>query len=491
MSATQINTMHVNIKQQKQKRGHTLRSDLSEWFDSDSSSTSDQHDDNDDDDGESDSTSGESSDSISTPESSPPPNRHAVLHEGDAPGTAFGAFDSDGNWYWSKRRVQDEPQQEVDAVRPVLNRHDRTQMVMTGSVGKSSSRPMRAGDVFWTGVIDEDNDDRVPYTSYTARRPSDEEGHVVLPVTLRLEDDSSSDDSESSIVTTSSASSSDSEARRRASLHMMQRLNRVSIPPRRTSVLGHGSAPRRPPSLDEISNRVVSSYRSTSPTTAQPMQQRAVSCPSPLLQFFGDVQVMVTPPTPQLPTGKIPGVVLKSPHSPHTPSYTFATDARGNLAAPAFDVAPGRQIMIAEREQAAKAWLEGFKRQQLNLNLGAGQAVPPMRTADQAEGKFAKNEREELESRTSLSGSPLIPPRRRSFGRRVSGQLQLEADTAAERGAQTESSSQDSRGSVKPAVPNRRSLVARLSLGKSGKRVSDGQGASLLAPRKVVTAAQG
>ncbi|CDR98937.1 hypothetical protein, partial [Sporisorium scitamineum] len=377
MAATQPKSTPANIKITS-NRGHQRETafclDRSVvWYESDSNSGGDTGEDGegvqeageiDDEEGEEDDSevshsadSADSSDSISTPESSPPANRHVLLHgQDEGHGPAFGAFDADGNWIWSKLRPKDDSADRSanETAQPVLNRHDRAQMVMTGSLVP------RASNNFWTGrgldkdeLRDQDDDpfDIVGYTSYQPRRLSSSEaipeGHsIVLPVRIRLEDDSSSDESESSTLTTSSGGS-DSEARRRASIHMLQRLGRnVAIPPRRASAmrLGHG-APRRPPSLDEISSRVVSGCgniygRGTPPVSAVP-QQRAVSCPSPLpLQraWFGGVQVMVTPPTPQMPAEKISGVVLKSPHMP---SCSFSTDARGNLIAPAFDVAPG------------------------------------------------------------------------------------------------------------------------------------------------------
>ncbi|CBQ68197.1 conserved hypothetical protein [Sporisorium reilianum SRZ2] len=531
MSATHQKPTPANIKissGSRHQRESALCLDRSVvWYDSDSNSGEDRGEDGEemeggrDDVGEeedeggedADSTdSGESSDSISTPESSPPANRHALLHgQDDGPATAVGAFDADGNWVWSRVRSKNDSDDRTAAhVQPVLNRHDRAQMAMTGSLVP------RASDVFWTsssgldaaGLGDQDDDpfDVVGFTSYQPRTrtsSSTREGHsIVLPVRIRLEDDSSSDESESSTLT---SSGSDTEARRRASMHMLQRLGRIAIPARRASVrLGHG-APRRPPSLDEISSRVVSGCssayaRSTPPGSAVP-QQRAASCPSPQHAWFSEVQVLVTPPTPQLPAEKIRGVVLRSANVPACP---YATDARGRLAAPAFDVAPGRHIMLAEREHQAKLWLEAFKQQQqqrLNLNVGAGGAAPPMANEAQAEATFTPS----CPTRAMLSncadardGAPTIPPRRRSFVRRVSGQLQpAHAAAPVSRSASEEvgerarsEGSGGTRGSdALPApAPNRRSLVARLSLRRSSREISKAQGA-VLAPRRPAPAA--
>ncbi|KAJ1029949.1 hypothetical protein NDA16_000862 [Ustilago loliicola] len=524
------------------------------WYngdDNDSSSGEDKEDD-----GDTDSTvSTDSADSIVTPESSSQ-HRHAILHGNDAaaPGahaTVIGAFDANGNWTWStqhpKRGLEIASLSDRDPavetgptdkaftpVKPALNRHDRTQIVMTGGGDKLSCQ-RRASDVLWSNAgnltqdlaaqedeEDDDSFDVVGYTSYHSRSVSTSriasEGHsIVVPVRIRLEDDSSSDESECSVVT-SSSSGSDSEARRQAGINMLQRLGRtITIPERRTSAirLGQG-APRRPPSLDEISNRVVGGGanvcgRGSPPGTAVP-HQRAVSCPSPLpLQraWFGEVEVMVTPPTPQMPSEKIPGVILKSPHMPSSASFT---DAYGQLIAPAFDVAPGRQIMLEERERQAKEWLEKFKSQQqerrgLHLQLGTGAIAPPMANVAQAAAKFtpsspSRSKAPSLPSsgpsndaQTGLqqhSGAPPIPPRRRSFGRRVSSQ------TAADKPMpeQTEASGSDvvyvpkrmpspiNVPSAKPecrvqvqavAATPRRSLVARLSLRRTSKELIPGQ----------------
>ncbi|TKY91008.1 hypothetical protein EX895_001007 [Sporisorium graminicola] len=567
MAATQSKATPANVKIYSDKKDR-LKSALSMdqsvvWYDSDSNSGEDAGEDGEeavegdededdegrgDDDEDGDSTdSADSSDSVSTPESSPPPNRHTLFHgQDDRPATAFGAFDATGDWVWSKRTpngASDERSEGQEAnlhVQPVLNRHDRTQMVMAESLAQ------RTSDVFWPtrGHMDvdelrdqdENSFDVVGYTSYQSRRltssSATSEGHgIVVPVRIRLEDDSSSDESECSTLT-SSSSGSDSEARRRASMNMLQRLGRnVAVPPRRASAmrLGHG-APRRPPSLDEISSRVVSGcgnvYGRGTPPVSAALQQRAVSCPSPLpLQraWFGEVQVMVTPPTPQLPAEKIPGVVLKNSHMP---SCSFSTDAWGNLVAPKFDVAPGRQIMLAEREEQAKQWLEAFKRQQqqqqqerhgLNLDLGAGNVAPPIANGTQAAAKFTPSSPTRCKTPSpslsnsadraagtlpSLSGGPVIPPRRRSFGRRLSGQLHPNAqaagptfisstasgDTTVELlHSDAPSCTQDS-GPPSPTVPNCRSLVAKLSLRRSSKEAGKTQ-APLLVPRKPVPCA--
>lgn len=480
-------------------------------------------------DGDTDSlASTESSDSVETPESSPPPGPPASLHgedSGHCP--AVGAFDANGKWSWTTGlppRVVDptalpigaptvsagSPVKAAGPVLPTLNRHSRTQMVMTGSPHKPSAH-QRVSASMWSDIEDlakdssddddEDYFDVVGFTSYqTHILPTStlqDEGHsTVVPVRIRLEEDSSSDESEDSILTDSSGCS-DPEARRQARLNMLKKLGRtVNIPPRHASAsqLGQG-APRRPPSLDEISSRIGAvsggpSRRGTSP------HQRAVSCPSPLLtqrERFGEVEVMVTPPSPQMSTEKILGVVLRNHHMPWP---AFATDAQGRLVAPAFDVAPGRQILLEERQRQAKEWLEQFKAQQqarpgLNLRLGTGPIAPPMPNGEQAAATFAKS-RPTLSRAASFSGhvsdtqalpqtqhhgAPPIPPRRRSFAHRrpelpvPSGSVPSPSISAVSRQQSDTPERDQSQGKAPAPRPEprqppmaRRSLVARLSL---------------------------
>ena len=475
------------------------------WYDNDSDSGEDKGQD-----GDTDSlTSAESSDSVTTPESSPPHLHLSVLHGDEAQcSPTVGAFDADGNWAWStQRRAQEtrlleEEQQTLseDLTRKsatpansALNRHDRTHVVMTCAVDKLGCR-RRVSDTLWSDVrslpLDmgeadhEDQFDVMGFTSYPSPTSAPEtvtEGHsIVVPVRISFEDDSSSDESESSIVTTSSTGS-ESEARRLAGFNMLQRLGRtIAIPQRRAFAvrLGQG-APRRPPSLDEISSRVVAGGcgalgQGLPPGSAVP-HQRSVSCPSPLpLQCgrFGEVRVMVTPPTPRMSTEKISGVVLKSPHMP---SPAISTDSSGNLLAPAFDVAPGRKIMLEERERQAKEWLAKFKsqqqeRQSLNLKLGPSTVAPPMANSAQAVATITPSSptrskappqvtfepsNDGLDSLRQQKDAPPIPPRRRSFARR----LPVPATTGKR--VQTLASN-DRSSAITPVVPSRPEVPERV-----------------------------
>ena len=217
---------------------------------------------------------------------------------------------------------------------------------------------------------------------------------------------------------------------------------------------------------------------------------------------------MVTPATPKMSAEKIPGVVLKSPHMPS--SASFSTDALGHLLAPAFDVAPGRQLILEERERQAKRWLENFKSQQqqqerqgLNLKLGAGPVAPPMAHGAQAAaiitpssptrntaGSHGPHDDAPTALRQSRGGPP-IPPRRRSFGRRIP--MQPTSNEPVPPPAVPSPSPTGSAGGH-PEVPERirspiniptvraegstastmrRSLVARLSLRRSSKELRD------------------
>lgn len=488
------------------------------WHDNDSYSGEDRGDD-----GDADSmTSAESDDSVATPEQSPPHHRHAILYGEEGHHAPFaGAFDAQGNWvrssHWVKEREQEttlseegiaercpDKKGEVSMI-PTLNRHDRTKMAMTGSIGSSPchrSTLSRCDDSSHE-LSDEDEDDHfdvVGFTSYpTGAVPANRisEGHsVVVPVRLRFEDDSSSDESAGSAITNSSSGSSDSEARRRASVNMLQRLGKhVAIPQRFASArrLGHGQdAPRRPPSLNQISDRVVAgttSARCTSPGTAVPCQ-RSVSCPSPIpvqRELFGEVEVMVTPPTPKMPAEKIPGVVLKSPH---TPRRAISIDAFGQLMAPAFDVAPGRQLIMEEKERQAKEWLELFRKRQqeshrLYLRFGTGEAAPPMPNATQAAAIITPSSPTRSTSMSNAApghvrqqpGGPPIPPRRRSFGMQIAGppsafsaaSSSTDGHYVADRTRSTVNVPSNVESDLRDRPTRRRSIVARLSMRKSSK----------------------
>ncbi len=156
--------------------------------------------------------------------------------------------------------------------------------------------------------------------------------------------------------------------------------------------------------------------------------------------------MLVTPPTPKLPSPKFPAWYSKTLTSP---PRTVRTDAAGKLIAPLFDVAPGRQIMLAERERQATEWLEKFKAQQRehqervgsNLRVGAGQVDPPMANVAEAEATFStpSSPTRSTSSRSlrpagghameQHKGGPPIPLRRRSFGRQISPSLAAPATT--------------------------------------------------------------
>ncbi|PWN49495.1 hypothetical protein IE53DRAFT_140896 [Violaceomyces palustris] len=165
---------------------------------------------------------------------------------------------------------------------------------------------------------------------------------------------------------------------------------------------------RRPPSLDQISSRFNQSLRlfhknsptalglgSRSPNTPGMRHWRSVSCPSPVTPFthqFGQVEVIVTPPTPrpsetEFSSFVVPGVVLRSLNSashsnPSSPGSDF-NEIDSKLAAPPFDVAPGRQIMLDERMKYFKALEKASResevesRQRGRDEEGIGSPVPP------------------------------------------------------------------------------------------------------------------
>ncbi|PWY97315.1 hypothetical protein BCV70DRAFT_202967 [Testicularia cyperi] len=404
----------------------------------------------------------------------------------------------------------------------------------SGTYWKVSSQDQRQAADADERDSDEDSIDVVGFTSYPSHSPprSPERGEprrTIVPFTLHLEEESSSDESEDSSCDSHSSSGSDPEARRRASVNMLQRLGMpIRIPKRQTSMqpLGHG--PRRPPSLDQITSRIGGSsstgYGSSAlrrcPSTLP--HSRSVSCPSPVMpysQLFGQVEIMITPPTPQMSSGRIPGVVLKSPNLPTKP---FMTDGEGKLIAPHFDVAPGKQIILRERERQAQAWLDNFhirQRQETErLKMGAGAPVPPLADGAVAQGTFATSRRGSTETTTTVcatepqresdtcasSGAnrvvvqaPPIPPRRRSFCGKKSPPLRSTDHAATDTQASTPvvpsspvvSAEVATASGITPTerVAAGRSLVARLSLRRNSSGVAQKRGASLLIPRKPVT----
>lgn len=122
-------------------------------------------------------------------------------------------------------------------------------------------------------------------------------------------------------------------------------------------------------------------------TPGTAFHQRSVSCPtpkSPQLHQFGQVQVMVTPPTPRPQGSPIIGVFIRGVHpQPSTAGLhgghddmDVQGDSRTSLAPPEFELAPGRaKLMQAQRLQtlALMAWQQ--EQQQISLERTWSEAL--------------------------------------------------------------------------------------------------------------------
>ncbi|UZJ53364.1 hypothetical protein CBS101457_002684 [Exobasidium rhododendri] len=136
---------------------------------------------------------------------------------------------------------------------------------------------------------------------------------------------------------------------------------------------------RRVPSLDQLSTLLQSKSDEAvevktplpkTPGTASPFHhQRNLSCPTPTSPYgeqYGDVQVFVTPPTPrpQGPPSPMLGYELVGFSNNKS---SFRSSCKDLLAAPAFDLAPGKQRVMEAQKANAAAWLASWQKQQDQL----------------------------------------------------------------------------------------------------------------------------
>lgn len=170
-----------------------------------------------------------------------------------------------------------------------------------------------------------------------------------------------------------SAKADRSAARKR----MMSTLGRGQT--KAASTLPQGNECRRVPSLDQISNLFqaredegVKTPTPKTPGTTSPFhRQRNVSCPtptSPHMHAYGEVQVIVTPPTPRLQGSGSPVCVQLSGfqrgNSVHGHVRSYSSDDASLLAPPAFELAPGKQKAMEKQRTQAIAWLTSWQVQQ-------------------------------------------------------------------------------------------------------------------------------
>lgn len=180
-------------------------------------------------------------------------------------------------------------------------------------------------------------------------------------------------------------------------------------PSGRMKALSHRRGHRALPSLQQIQTRVaeaagssanaqgrpplrtgVSSPGPLTHHTPAPGQARVTSCPTPSLSGkwwqFGQVSVMITPPTPgQQPPSPLMGYILQNAGNPvHAVKFRRTRDDLDMLAPPPFELAPGRQQMMEERdrERAATQALMRQSQEQVMAALAA------MRLAAEREGSM-------------------------------------------------------------------------------------------------------
>ena len=165
-----------------------------------------------------------------------------------------------------------------------------------------------------------------------------------------------------------------------------------------------------------------------SPGTAY--HQRSFSCPtpqSPMLHNFGEVQVIVTPPTPRPQGSPIIGVFIKGVHNrkvntdsitgqQHFCAFDDMCMSTGKcrkeikLSVPEFELAPGRAKLIQAQRAQALAMIAWQQRQESNNTwqnaiFGNQDDESPSKEALKQVGLFAENQ----QSPILLPGTPGAP----------------------------------------------------------------------------------
>ncbi|PWN36922.1 uncharacterized protein FA14DRAFT_8057 [Meira miltonrushii] len=231
-----------------------------------------------------------------------------------------------------------------------------------------------------------------------------------------------------------------SDARLVARTKMMQALGRNRLASLRRSesmdvLVGQTADKTSPSSNARLSPSALTPLPRT-PGTAAPRSpgtayhQRSFSCPtpqSPMLHNFGEVQVIVTPPTPRPQGSPIIGVFIKGVHNrkANTDSITgqqhfCAFDdmcmstgkcrTETKLSVPEFELAPGRSKLIQAQRAQALAMIAWQKHQEANnpwhnAMFGNQDDESPSKEALNQVGLFAENQ----QSPILLPGTPGAP----------------------------------------------------------------------------------
>ncbi|KAF6767394.1 hypothetical protein PSEUBRA_004619 [Kalmanozyma brasiliensis GHG001] len=409
------------------------------------------------------------SDTTTTPDSSPPSSRHASLSSDDAkPNIALGSFDKDGNWVWLPTPSEDtipltpatvipsvaemttvgvtqtvnivQQCDTVDASNSPIVKHEVTPTTQWGPPKRIGRVRIAKAIVTETGEDDFiwiDGDDW--YNDYTPR-PSTSPGPapvesveqtrtIVIPVRIRVEDDTSSDEGEAS----------GSEVRRQASPS-----KKVVVPKRKASVKRGGRRQTKPATLEDIWDRIAQASKDATEDESPSGALRAM---------FGDIEVTVTPPAPELFEEKPSGVrFLPS----HTSLNRFYQDATGRLRPPPFEHMPGLRMQY-EAEQRALSSLKrsqrpGMQRRHSGLDVGLGTVAPPLANGSVAAATMTRvkssrgKRRSDAMNVLGVQGcAPPIPPRRRSVELRLMGVERAVLEVIEEHGQS---------GVDAPVVPN-------------------------------------
>lgn len=231
-----------------------------------------------------------------------------------------------------------------------------------------------------------------------------------------------------------------SDARLVARTKMMQALGRNRLASLRRSesmdvLVGQSPDKSSPNGNAHLSPSALTPLPRT-PGTAAPRSpgtayhQRSFSCPtpqSPMLHNFGEVQVIVTPPTPRPQGSPIIGVFIKGVHNrkANTDSTTgqqhfCAFDdmcmstgkcrTETKLSVPEFELAPGRTKLIQAQRAQAMAMIAWQKHQEANnpwhnSMFGNQDDESPSKEALNQVGLFAENQ----QSPILLPGTPGAP----------------------------------------------------------------------------------
>jgi hypothetical protein len=251
--------------------------------------------------------------------------------------------------------------------------------------------------------------------------------HASITPTIEVEQVFDETDARSQQVT-GTVANSPSDARLVARTKMMQALGRNRLASLRRSESMDVLVASPSPSATTPLPRTPGTAAPKSPGTAS--HHRSFSCPtpqSPMLHNFGEVQVIVTPPTPRPQGSPIIGVFIKGVHNrkvntdsttgqQHFCAFDDMCMSTGKcrketkLSVPEFELAPGRVKLIQAQREQALAMLAWQRRQDSNNTwhnaiFGNQEGDSPGKEALNQVGLFAENQ----QSPILVPGTPGAP----------------------------------------------------------------------------------